>query len=34
MTPDQSEQWLVEKMVSYYPLEDFKVHPALAEVKI
>jgi 2-oxoglutarate ferredoxin oxidoreductase subunit beta len=34
MTPAQSQQWLIEKMIPYYPLDDFKVHPALAEVKI
>jgi 2-oxoglutarate ferredoxin oxidoreductase subunit beta len=34
MTPAQSQEWLAEKMVSYYPLDDFKVHPALASVKI
>ncbi len=34
MTPAQSLQWLADKMVPYYPLNDFKIHPALAEVKI
>ncbi len=34
MNTSQSLAWLEEKMVPYYPLNDFKVHPALAEVKI
>ena len=34
MTPRQSLQWLEEKMVTYYPLGDYKVSPAVAEVKI
>ena len=34
MNPAQSLQWLADKMVPYYPLNDFKIHPALAEVKI
>lgn len=34
MSPAQSLTWLQEKMVPYYPLNDFKVHPALAEIKI
>lgn len=34
MTPAQAQQWLTEKMVAYYPLDDFKVHPALASIKI
>lgn len=32
-TPAESLQWLEEKMVSYYPLGDYKVHPAVAEMK-
>ncbi len=32
-TPSESLQWLEEKMVSYYPLGDYKVHPAVAEMK-
>jgi 2-oxoglutarate ferredoxin oxidoreductase subunit beta len=33
MTPLQSLQWVEEKMVPYYPLNDFKVHPALAGLR-
>jgi 2-oxoglutarate ferredoxin oxidoreductase subunit beta len=31
MTPANALLWLEEKMVPYYPLNDFKVHPALME---
>ncbi len=34
LTPQESNQWLEEKMVSYYPLNDFKVHPAIAQIRI
>lgn len=34
LSPAQSLQWLQEKMIPYYPLNDFKVHPALAEVHV
>jgi len=34
MTPLESTRWLEAKMIPYYPLNDFKVHPALAELKI
>jgi 2-oxoglutarate ferredoxin oxidoreductase subunit beta len=34
MTPAESTKWLAEKMVPYYPLNDFKVHPVLAGLKI
>ncbi len=34
MTPAQAQLWLAEKMVPYYPINDFKVHPAIAELKI
>jgi 2-oxoglutarate ferredoxin oxidoreductase subunit beta len=34
MTPTQAQLWLAEKMVPYYPINDFKVHPAIAELKI
>lgn len=34
MTPKTSIQWLEEKMIPYYPLGDYKVHPALAEIKL
>jgi 2-oxoglutarate ferredoxin oxidoreductase subunit beta len=34
LTPVQATKWLEEKMLPYYPLGDFKVHPALAEARI
>lgn len=34
MTPEASLKWLEEKMIPYYPLGDYKVHPAVAEIKI
>ncbi len=34
MTPVESLHWLEEKMVPYYPIGDYKVHPAIAEIKI
>lgn len=34
MTPEASMKWLEEKMIPYYPLGDYKVHPAVAEIKI
>ncbi len=34
MTPAQAQLWLAEKMVPYYPINDFKVHPTIAELKI
>lgn len=34
LTPAQSLQWLEEKMVPYYPIQDFKVSPTLAGLKI
>ena len=33
-TPADAAQWLEEKMIPYYPLGDFKVHPAISELKI
>lgn len=33
MTPVSALQWLEEKMITYYPLGDYKVHPAVAEIK-
>jgi len=33
LSPVESLQWLEEKMVPYYPIGDFKVHPAVAEMK-
>jgi len=34
LTPLQSLQWLEEKMVPYYPINDFKVAPAIAGLKV
>ncbi|MRR30966.1 2-oxoglutarate oxidoreductase, partial [bacterium] len=34
MTPKAAIQWLDEKMIPYYPLGDYKIHPALAEIKL
>jgi 2-oxoglutarate/2-oxoacid ferredoxin oxidoreductase subunit beta len=34
MSPMESCKWVEEKMVPYYPLNDFKVHPAIAQVRI
>jgi 2-oxoglutarate ferredoxin oxidoreductase subunit beta len=34
MTPVESLHWLEEKMVPYYPVGDYKVHPAITEMKI
>ena len=34
MTPVSALKWLEEKMITYYPLGDYKVHPAVAEIKI
>jgi 2-oxoglutarate ferredoxin oxidoreductase subunit beta len=33
-TPVESIKWLEEKMIPYYPLGDYKVHPAISELKI
>jgi 2-oxoglutarate ferredoxin oxidoreductase subunit beta len=33
MTPVSALHWLEEKMIPYYPLGDYKVHPAIAEIK-
>lgn len=33
MSPLNALNWLEEKMVPYYPMGDFKVHPALSEIK-
>jgi 2-oxoglutarate ferredoxin oxidoreductase subunit beta len=33
MTPVESLQWLEEKMVPYYPIGDYKVHPAVAGLR-
>ncbi len=34
MSPTQSLQWLEEKMVPYFPLGDYRVSSAVAEIKI
>ena len=34
MTPAQSQDWLAEHMLPYYPRGDYKVSPALAQVKV
>ncbi len=34
LTPIQSSQWLEEHMLPYYPLGDYKVNPAVAEIKV
>ncbi len=34
MTPAQAQLWLAEKMLPYYPLNDFKVHPTMASIKV
>lgn len=33
MTPVVAMKWLNDKMVPYYPIGDYKVHPAIAEIK-
>jgi 2-oxoglutarate/2-oxoacid ferredoxin oxidoreductase subunit beta len=33
-TPQESLKWLEEHMVPYYPLNDFKVNPAITSIKI
>lgn len=34
MNPVQSLQWIEERMIPYFPLEDFKVSPNLSQVKV
>jgi len=34
MNPIQSLQWIEERMIPYFPLEDFKVSPSLSQVRI
>ena len=34
LTPDQSLQWLEEKMVPYYPIGDYKVSSSVASLKV
>jgi len=33
LSPIEATKWLEERMIPYYPLGDFKVHPALANIK-
>jgi 2-oxoglutarate/2-oxoacid ferredoxin oxidoreductase subunit beta len=34
LTPIESLRWVEERMVPYYPLEDFKVNPVLAQIRL
>ncbi len=34
MTPQQSLEWVESTMVPYFPLNDFKVHPAITQARI
>jgi 2-oxoglutarate ferredoxin oxidoreductase subunit beta len=34
LTPVDSMTWLEDHMIPYYPVGDYKVHPAVAEMKI
>ena len=34
MSAINAMHWIEEKMIPFYPLGDYKVHPMLAEVKI
>lgn len=34
MTPANAVKWLEENMIPYYPIGDYKVHPAISELKI
>lgn len=34
MTPANAAKWLEEKMIPYYPIGDYKVHPIISELKI
>jgi 2-oxoglutarate ferredoxin oxidoreductase subunit beta len=34
LTPQEALRFVEEKMVNFYPLNDFKVHPAIAQIKI
>ncbi len=33
MTPVNATKWLEEKMIPYFPLGDYKVHPTISELK-
>ena len=34
MTPVQSLKWVEDRMMPFYPLGDFKVSSAVAEIKV
>jgi len=34
MSPVEAAQWVEEKMIPYYPLGDYKVHPLINELKV
>jgi len=34
LTPVEATNWLEKHMIPYYPLGDYKVHPAISELKI
>ena len=34
MTPVQALKWVEDSMIPYYPIGDYKVNPALKELKI
>jgi 2-oxoglutarate ferredoxin oxidoreductase subunit beta len=34
MTPDEARDWIKERMLTFYPLGDYKVSSAVAELKI
>lgn len=34
LTPTDATNWLEEKMIPYFPIGDYKVHPILNEIKI
>jgi len=34
MSPVEAAQWVEEKMIPYYPLGDYKVHPLISELKV
>lgn len=34
MNPVEATEWLENKMIPFYPLGDYKVHPAISDLKI
>jgi 2-oxoglutarate ferredoxin oxidoreductase subunit beta len=34
LTADQARTWVVDNMIEYFPLGDYKVSPAVAELEI